>query len=69
MAFRKKASVLKALDKTLRNSSNLTEESFSSTDYAPGNSQKCWDSKSIVNSGRYILSSLCSALVPMFVLI
>lgn len=66
---KKKTSFLKALDKTLRNSSNLAEKSLGSIDYALGNSLKCWDSKSIVNSGRYILSSLCSALVPVFVLI
>lgn len=65
----KKSPVLKALHKTLRNSSNLPEKSFGSIDYALGNSQKCWDSKSIVKAERYILSSLSSALVPKFVLI
>lgn len=33
--------VSKALDKTLRDSNNLTKESFGYTDYAVGNSQKC----------------------------
>lgn len=36
-----KIPVLKALDKTLRDSSNLAKKSFGSTDYAVANSQKC----------------------------
>lgn len=36
-----KIPVLKALDKTLRDSSNLAKKSFGSIDYATGNSQKC----------------------------
>lgn len=39
--FEKKITVLKALDKTLRDSSNLAKKSFGSIDYATGNSQKC----------------------------
>lgn len=33
--------VSKALDKTVRDSNNLTKKSFGSTDYAVGNSHEC----------------------------